>query len=149
GLAAVCGWCLAELIRNYGVRAAPLLLGLIVLTKGTYNYMAKELYYQQWSARAAKNYVAKIIDLPWHSGFIVGAVTPLIHFLAAVGTRPYWKTISSGAGWPAGKLDEAIQEFFYAGRIVYVDFDPELWQPGVRGESRETNDLERIKQNYK
>jgi hypothetical protein len=43
GLAAACGWCLAELIRRHRVWAAPLLVGLIVLTKGSYNHMAKEL----------------------------------------------------------------------------------------------------------
>src|SRR5262249_31437396 len=69
GLAGACGWCLAELIRCYRVWATPLLMGLIVLTKGSYNHMAKELYGQQWASRAARDYVAKITDLPWNSAF--------------------------------------------------------------------------------
>jgi hypothetical protein len=149
GLAAACGWCLAELIRRHRVWAAPLLLGLIVLTKGTYNHMAKELYDQQWGARAARDYVAKITDLPWNSAFIVGARTPLIHFLAGVKARPYWLTIAPGSGWPDDKLGEAIQDFFYAGRKVYVDFDPELWQKGAREVSREAVGLEMIKREYR
>ncbi len=149
GLAAACGWCLAELIRRYRVRAAPLLVGLIVLTKGSYNHMAKELYDQQWGAKAARDYVAKITDLPWNSAFIVGARTPLIHFLAGVKARPYWLTITPGASWPDDKLGEAIQDFFYAGRNVYVDFDPELWQKGAREISRESVGLEMIKREYR
>jgi hypothetical protein len=149
GLAAACGWCLAELIKRYHLWASPLLLGLIVLTKGSYNHMAKELYDQQWSARAARDYVAKVIDLPWDSAFIVGARTPLIHFLAGVKARPYWLAITPGAPWPDDRLGEAIQDFFYAGRSVYVDFDPELWQKGAREISREAAGLEMIKREYK
>jgi hypothetical protein len=149
GLAAACGWCLAALIKRRRLWAAPLLLGLIVLTKGSYNHMAKELYDQQWSARAARDYVAKIADLPWNSAFIVGSRTPLVNFLAGVKARPYWLTITPGAPWPDDRLGEAIQDFFYAGRNVYVDFDPELWQTGAREKSREAAGLEMIKRDYR
>jgi hypothetical protein len=149
GLAAACGWCLAELIRCYRLWATPLLIGLLTLTKGAYNNTAKQLYEQQWSARAAREYIAKIERLPWNSGFIVGSRTPLIHFLQGVGARPYWLTVSPGAGWPDDKLDEAIDDFFYAGRLVYVDFDHELWQPGAREKSREAAGLEMIKRRYR
>jgi hypothetical protein len=149
GLAAACGWCLAELVRRYRALTGPLLLGLILLTKGSYNHMAKQLYDQQWGARAARDYVAKIADLPWNSAFIVGSRTPLIHFLTGVEARPFWLAITPGAPWPDDKLDEAIQDFFYAGRNVYVDFDPELWQKGAREKSREAEGLEMIKREYK
>jgi hypothetical protein len=149
GLAAACGWCLAELIERRGLWATPLAVGLIVLTKGSYNHMAKELYDQQWGARAARDYVAKITDLPWNSAFIVGSRTPLVNFLAGVKARPHWLAITPGAGWPDDKLGEAIQDFFYAGRSVYVDFDPELWQKGAREKSREDEGLEMIKREYK
>jgi hypothetical protein len=149
GLSAACGWCLAELIRCYRAWAAPLLIGLIVLTKATYNRTAKQLYEQQWSARAAREYIAKIEGLPWNSAFIVGSRTPLINYLAGVEARPFWKAITPGAPWPDDKLDEAIQDFFYAGRMVYVDFDPELWQTGAREKSREAAGLEMIKREYK
>ncbi len=149
GLAAVCGWCLAELILWRRVWATPLLIGLLTLTKWTYDHMAKELYDHEWSARAARAYIEKIERLPWNSGFIVGARTPLVHFLAGVGARPYWRSITPGASWPDDKLDKAIDEFFYAGRLIYVDFDPELWQAGARGRSRELAGLERIKREYR
>lgn len=148
GLAAVSGGWLAQTIQTQRWRSVPLLLGLLVLTKGTYNGMAKELYDQNWSARAAQSYVAKIADLPWNSAFIVGARTPLVHFLSGVGARPTWRVIPPGAGWPDEKLDERINGFLLAGRRVYVDFDPELWQTGARTTSREQQGLEMIKRDY-
>ncbi|MBO0863194.1 MAG: glycosyltransferase family 39 protein [Chloracidobacterium sp.] len=149
GLAPACGWCLAESIKRYRLWTAPPLLGLLLLTKGSYNHMAKELYDQQWSARAARDYVTKVAELPWNSAFIVGSRTPLVNFLAGVKARPYWLTIIPGAPWPDDRLGDAIQDFFYAGRKVYVDFDPELWQTGAREKSREAAGLEMIKREYR
>ncbi len=149
GLAAVSGWCLAELIKCYRVWAVPLLAGFMVLTKSTYNNMAKDLYDQEWSALAAKSYISKIESLPWNSAFIVGSRTPLINLYYWVGARPYWKTISPGSSWPDDKLDEAVDDLFLAGRVVYVDFDPALWQPGLRAENREGAGLEMIRKEYR
>ncbi len=148
GLAAVSGWLLPELIKAYRWRSLPWLLALLVLTKGTYNHMAKELYDQNWTARAAQSYINKIADLPWHAAFIVGARTPLIHFYNGVGARAYWQAIAPGAPWPDEKLGERIDDFMMAGRAVYVDFDPALWQQGARAKSRESVGLELIKRAY-
>src|SRR5262245_10018674 len=149
GLAAVCGWSMAELIHSHRSWAMPLLFGFIALTKGTYNHMANELYGQQWAARAARNYVAKIESLPWNSALIVGARSPLANMYSYVGARPYWKIIPSGAGWPDEQLGEKIDDLLIAGRLVYVDFDPELWQLGLRKENREGAGLEMIKREYR
>ncbi len=149
GLAAVCGWCLAELIRFYRVWAVCLLMGLIVLTKVSYDNTGKELYNQQWAARAARDYVAKVASLSWNSAFIVGSRTPLIHFLAGVKARPHWLAVTPGAPWPDERLDDVIQDFLHAGREVYVDFDPELWQAGAREKSREAPGLEMIRRDYR
>ncbi len=148
GLAPLCGWCLARLIRRLRLRALPLLLGLLALTQGSYHHAALQLYQQQWASRAARDYVGRVRDLPWNAGFIVGARSPLIHFYAGIGARPYWKAVSSGAGWPDGAIHEAIQALYYAGRIVYVDFDPELWQAGARERNRELDELETIRREY-
>ena len=148
GLAAVSGWCLAELLRLRPVRGAILLLGLIALTKATWNYEAKELYSAEWNANGALRFIAKVEHLPWNSGFIVGQRSPLIHYFSSIGVQPYWLTISPGSGWPDDKLDKAIDDFFYAGRVVYVDFDPEIWQTGVRENSREAAGLDLIRRSY-
>jgi hypothetical protein len=148
GLAAVCGWCLAEMFSFNRVRGAMLLAGLLMLTLFTYLRTAKDLYDSQWNARGAREYVEKIKHLPWNSGFIVGARTPLIGLLAGVRAKPHWLVIPPGSGWPDDKLDKALDDFFYAGRMVYVDFDPELWQTGAREKSREAAGLEKIKREY-
>lgn len=148
GLAPICGWALGYIIQRRKYAAAPLLLGLLSLTKATYNHTAREQYNQQWAARAAKSYIRKVEKAPWNAGFIVGARSPLIHYLAGVGARPYWRAISAGADWPGNKLDAEIQEFFYAGRIVYVDFDKDLWNPGARRDNQALMDLERLKEMY-
>jgi hypothetical protein len=72
----------------------------------------------------------------------------LINFYAGVEARPYWKTISPGSGWPDEKLDEAIDNMLVAGRMVYVDFDPEIWQSGAREKSREAAGLRMIHERY-
>lgn len=148
GLAAVGGCWLAEFIRTQRWRALPVLLGLLVLTKGTYNHMAKELYDHQWGSRAAHGYIQKIADLPWHAAFIVGARTPLIQFYNGVSAHPHWAVIAPGAPWPDEKLGERIDELILAGRTVYVDFDPELWQMGTRTTSRVGVGLAMIRRDY-
>jgi hypothetical protein len=148
GLAAVCGWCLAELLKLRPIRGTILLLSLIALTKATWNHEAKELYSAEWNSNAALRFIAKVERLPWNSGFIVGQRAPLIHYLASLGVQPYWRVISPGSGWPDDKLDKAIDDFFFAGREVYVDFDPEIWQTGVRENNREAAGLEMIRGRY-
>lgn len=148
GLAAVSGWCLAELLKQRPVRGAIVLLGLIAMTQATWNYEAKELYSAEWNANAALRFIAKVKPLAWNSGFIVGQRSPLIHYFSSIGVQPHWRTISPGSGWPDDKLDKAIDDFFYAGRVVYVDFDPEIWQTGVRENSREAAGLDMIRRRY-
>jgi hypothetical protein len=148
GLAAVSGWALAEWMRVFRWRALPFLLGLVILTQGSYHHMASELYNQSWAAWAARDYYATVRDLPWHAAFIVGARTPLIHFYKGVGAHPQWAVIAPGSGWPDEKLDDRIADLMFAGRAVYVDFNPELWQTGAREKSREHAGLEHIKAAY-
>jgi hypothetical protein len=148
GLAAVSGWALAEWMHLYRWRVLPLLCGLLMLTQASYHHVARELYNQSWAAWAARDYYATIRDLPWHSAFIVGARTPLIHFYAGVGAHPYWAVIAPGAGWPDEKLDNRILDLMMAGRAVYVDFNDELWQTGAREKSRERAGLEHLRRTY-
>jgi Dolichyl-phosphate-mannose-protein mannosyltransferase len=148
GLAAICGWCLAELIKCYRIQSLPLLLGLVVLSSGSYAQMFRDIDGSEWAARAAKNYISKIDNMPWNSAFIVGARSPLVSLYRWIGARPFWKTVSPGSGWPDDRLDEVIDGLLLAGRVVYVDFDPEIWQLGSRKQSREGPGLEMIKREY-
>lgn len=149
GLALVSGWALATMWHERKALALPCLLGLVVLTKGSYNIMAKELYDQNWGANAAKEYYDKQVGtLPWNAGFIVGARTPLINFYAGVGAHPYWNVIPPGSGWPDDKLAHVIEQYLLGGRRMYVDFDPQLWQTGERERNREHAALAQIKQDF-
>lgn len=148
GLAPVCGWGLAELFRHAPWRTALLTSGLAILTMVSFVQISPSLYWQDHHARAAAAYLERIRTFPWNSGFIVGARSPLVNFYAGIEARPSWKTISPGSGWPDDKLGEAIDDLLLAGRVVYVDFDPELWQHGARGRSREESGLRLIRERY-
>ncbi|MBO0722227.1 MAG: hypothetical protein J2P41_15485, partial [Blastocatellia bacterium] len=95
-----------------------------------------------------KNYISRIEALPWNSAFIVGARSPLITLYNWIGARPFWKTVAPGSGWPDDRLGKVIDDLLMAGRVVYVDFDPSIWQVGSRKVSREAPGLAMIKQDY-
>ncbi len=148
GLAPVCGWALADLYDHTPVRARLLLAGLLTITLASLIRIWPDYHWQSRNAVAAAAYLDRIRDLPWNSGFIVGARSPLINFYMGIEARPEWKTISPGSGWPDDRLGQAVDDLLLAGRFVYVDFDPEIWQYGERGSSREEKGLRMIRQRY-
>lgn len=148
GLAPVCGWGVAVMFQRNRWQGVVIVLGILILTLVNYIQLSGEVYWQQRNSRTAAQFLRQVEKFPWNSGFIVGARTPLINFYAGVDARPYWKTISPGSGWPDEKLDEAIDDMLMAGRMVYVDFDPEIWQSGAREKSREAAGLRMISERY-
>lgn len=148
GLTPLCGWGLAELFRRSAWQATVLTGGLACLTLVNFVETSNEIYWQERHALAAASYLKSIESFPWNSGFIVGARSPLVNFYAGIGARPTWRTISPGAGWPDERIGEAIEEMLLAGRIVFVDFDPEIWQHGARGFSREALGLRQIREEF-
>ena len=40
-----------------------------------------------------------------------------------------WIHIGTGAGFPAGKLQQTIEGHLRAGQRVFIDIDPRWWQP--------------------
>ncbi|MGE0104895.1 MAG: glycosyltransferase family 39 protein [Blastocatellales bacterium] len=148
GMAVICGWCLSELIRIFRWRSLLIIVGLIVLTKASYNYAARKVYDDQWNARQTKAAIARIDHLPWNSGFIIGSRTPLINYLAGIGAHLQWKAIPTGAGWPDDRICEAVDDLLLAGRAVYIDFDPNLWQTGTRTVNRQAEGLIEIRRSF-
>jgi hypothetical protein len=148
GLAPVCGWGLAELYDLAPWRTRFLAAGLIIISMANFVQLWPSFYWQAHNSRTASVYLDRIRDFPWNSAFIVGARSPLINYYAGIEARPNWKTISPGSGWPDEKLGEAIDDLILAGRVVYVDFDPQLWQHGARASSRESSGLQWIRQQY-
>jgi hypothetical protein len=76
----------------------------------------------------AKDYKATLDLLPRNAVVIAGAQTVAVTYWRGIGTGE-WEHIGTGAGFPAGKLQQKIEEHLRAGRSVFLDIDPRWWQP--------------------
>jgi Dolichyl-phosphate-mannose-protein mannosyltransferase len=91
----------------------------------------------------AKGYKATLDLLPRDAVVMAGAQTVAVTYWRGIGTGQ-WEHIGTGAGFPAGKLQEKIEEYLRAGRRVFLDIDPRWWQPcsWQAGEIRELATVE-------
>jgi len=76
----------------------------------------------------AKHYKATLDLLPRDAVVMAGAQTVAVTYWHGIGTGQ-WEHIGTGAGFPAGNLQQKIQEYIRAGRRVFLDIDPRWWQP--------------------
>jgi dolichyl-phosphate-mannose-protein mannosyltransferase len=76
----------------------------------------------------AKAYKATLDLLPRDAVVMAGAQTVAVTYWRGIGTGQ-WEHIGTGAGFPAGKLEEKIEEHLRAGRRLFLDMDPRWWQP--------------------
>jgi hypothetical protein len=76
----------------------------------------------------AKDYKVTLDLLPRDAVVIAGAQTVAVTYWRGIGTGQ-WEHIGTGAGFPAGKLQEKIEEYLRGGRRVFLDTDPRWWQP--------------------
>ncbi len=76
----------------------------------------------------AKDYKATLDLLPRDAVIISGAQTVAVTYWRGIGTGQ-WEHIGTGAGFPAGKLQEKIEEHLRAGRRAFLDTDLRWWQP--------------------
>ena len=76
----------------------------------------------------AKDYKATLQLLPPDAVVIAGAQTVAVTYWRGIGVGQ-WEHIGTGAGFPAGKLQQKIEEYLVAGRRVFLDIDPRWWQP--------------------
>jgi hypothetical protein len=86
----------------------------------------------------AKDYRATLDLLPRDAVIIAGAQTVAVTYWRGIGTGQ-WEHIGTGAGFPAGRLQQKIEEHLRAGRRVFLDTDPRWWHPCAwqTGEIRE------------
>jgi hypothetical protein len=91
----------------------------------------------------AKDYKATLELLPRDAVVIAGAQTVAVTYWRGIGVGQ-WEHIGTGAGFPAGKLQQKIEEHLNAGRRVFLDIDPRWWQPcsWQAGEIREIRLIE-------
>ncbi len=76
----------------------------------------------------AKDYKAQLDLLPKDAVVIAGAQTVAVTYWRGIGAGE-WVHIGTGAGFPAGKLQQKIAEHLRAGQRVFLDIDPRWWQP--------------------
>jgi hypothetical protein len=76
----------------------------------------------------AKDYKATLDLLPRDAVVIAGAQTVAVTYWRGIGTGQ-WEHIGTGAGFPAGRLQEKIEEHLRAGRRLFLDMDPRWWHP--------------------
>jgi hypothetical protein len=76
----------------------------------------------------AKDYKATLDLLPRNAVVIAGAQTVAVTYWRGIGTGQ-WEHIGTGAGFPAGRLQQKIEEHLRSGRSVFLDIDPRWWQP--------------------
>jgi hypothetical protein len=76
----------------------------------------------------AKDYKATLDLFPRDAVVIAGAQTVAVTYWRGIGVGQ-WEHIGTGAGFPAEKLQQKIEEHLKAGRAVFLDIDPRWWQP--------------------
>jgi hypothetical protein len=76
----------------------------------------------------AKDYKATLELLPRDAVVMAGAQTVAVTYWRGIGVGQ-WGHIGTGAGFPAGKLRQKIEEDLRAGHRVFIDIDPRWWQP--------------------
>lgn len=76
----------------------------------------------------AKDYKARLDLLPRDATVMAGNQTVAVTYWRGIGAGQ-WGHIGTGAGFPAGKLQQKIEDDLRAGRRVFVDVDPRWWQP--------------------
>lgn len=76
----------------------------------------------------AKDYKAQLDLLPKDAVVIAGAQTVAVTYWRGIGAGQ-WQHIGTGAGFPAGRLQQKIEEYLRSGRRVFLDIDARWWQP--------------------
>ncbi len=76
----------------------------------------------------AKDYKAQLDLLPKDAVVMAGAQTVAVTYWRGIGAGQ-WGHIGTGAGFPAGRLQQKIEEHLRAGRRVFLDIDARWWQP--------------------
>ncbi|HEX6188211.1 MAG TPA: glycosyltransferase family 39 protein [Pyrinomonadaceae bacterium] len=76
----------------------------------------------------AKDYIERLRVLPNDAVVMAGFATVAVTYWRGIGVGQ-WLHIGTGAGFPAGNLQERIEGHLRAGQRVFIDVDPRWWQP--------------------
>ena len=91
----------------------------------------------------AKDYIERLRLLPNDAVVMAGFATVAVTYWRGIGVGE-WAHIGIGAGFPAGRLQQTIEDHLRAGQRVFIDVDPRWWQPcsWQTGEIRELVSIE-------
>lgn len=76
----------------------------------------------------AKDYIERLRLLPNDAVVMAGFATVAVTYWRGIRVGQ-WIHIGTGAGFPAGRLRQAIEQHLRAGQRVFIDLDPRWWQP--------------------
>ena len=76
----------------------------------------------------AKDYIEQLRILPNDAVVMAGFATVAVTYWRGIRVGQ-WIHIGTGAGFPAGKLQQTIERHLRAGQRVFFDIDPRWWQP--------------------
>jgi len=76
----------------------------------------------------AKDYIERLRMLPNDAVVMAGFATVAVTYWRGIRAGE-WIHIGTGAGFPAGKLRQTIEEHLRAGQRAFIDVDPRWWQP--------------------
>jgi hypothetical protein len=85
---------------------------------------------QDYRARLAfaKDYIERLRLLPNDAVVMAGFATVAVTYWRGI-RGGHWIHIGTGAGFPAGRLQQTIEGHLHAGQRVFIDVDPRWWQP--------------------
>ena len=141
----------ANYLLNFGTaklkspsRAFALLTALILVVALTTGILLRtRIHDYRERLTFAKDYIERLRILPNDAVVMAGFATVAVTYWRGI-RAGQWIHIGTGAGFPAGKLRQAIEQHLRAGQRVFIDIDPRWWQPcsWQTGELREVVSIE-------
>lgn len=92
----------------------------VLLRERTYNYITRLVF--------ARDYIARLRTLPDDAVVMAGFATVAVTYWRGIHAGN-WIHIGTGAGFPAGRLKQRIDEHLRQGQRVFLDVDPRWWTP--------------------
>ena len=99
--------------------AVALTMGLLLRTR-IHDYRERLAF--------AKDYIERLRLLPNDAVVMAGFATVAVTYWRGI-RMGEWTHIGTGAGFPAGRLQQKIEEHLRTGQRVFIDVDPRWWQP--------------------
>jgi hypothetical protein len=110
-------------------RALALIIAVLLIVSATIGFLLRTRTNDYRNRLAfARDYISSLRLLPNDAVVIAGFATVAVTYWRGIGAGQ-WGHIGTGAGFPADKLQEKIEEHLSAGRRVFLDIDPRWWQP--------------------